>query len=188
MLACPRGERQSGKDQRQQQQLGDLEGAAQRPVEKIAADDVRCGQRHQAKQQDRRGGSQPAIEPGAGLCGVRCHGPRLCHLPAATRLTSSRNSASTLAPSTPLALAALIQLSSSGLVLSRTPLASSGEASSNRRPYFFISSRPARSASSQDLPTSRASASPERERMASWSSLGSLFHLSSFMKKPNAEL
>ncbi len=54
-------------------------------------------------------------------------------------------------------------------------------------PAFFISSSDARSAASQALPASRASASPDTEVMASWSALDSLFHLSSFMKKPNAE-
>ena len=70
MLVGPRGERQPGKDQRQQQQLGDLEGAAQRPVEDVAADDVGRRQRHQAEQQDGGGGAQRAIEPDARLGGL----------------------------------------------------------------------------------------------------------------------
>jgi hypothetical protein len=69
VLIRPRGERQPGKDQRQQQQLGELEGAAQRPVEDIAADDVGRRQSHQAEQQDSRSGAQHAIEPDAHLGG-----------------------------------------------------------------------------------------------------------------------
>ena len=70
VLVRPRGERQSGEDQRQQQQLGDLEGAAQRPVEDVAADDVGRRQSHQAEQQNSRGGAQHAIEPDARLGGL----------------------------------------------------------------------------------------------------------------------
>ena len=47
---------------------------------------------------------------------------------------------------------------------------------------------PRLSASSQDWPAMRARCSPETFSIASWSCFGSLFHLSSFMKKPNAEL
>ena len=51
----------------------------------------------------------------------------------------------------------------------------------------FIASMPPLSAASHERPASRASASPETDEIASWSCLDSLFHLSSFMKKPNDE-
>ena len=63
--SAARDQRQPGENQRQQQKLGDLEGAAQRPVEDVAADHVGRGQRHQAEQQHGGGGAQRAIEPGA---------------------------------------------------------------------------------------------------------------------------
>src|SRR5207244_2324534 len=54
-------------------------------------------------------------------------------------------------------------------------------------PDFLSASKPFWSASSQDRPACRAIHSPEIFSIASWSCFGSLLHLSSFIKKPNAE-
>ena len=54
-------------------------------------------------------------------------------------------------------------------------------------PTRFISSSAAASVASHALPASSASGSPDTDVMASWSCFDSLFHLSSFMKKPNEE-
>src|SRR6267378_474381 len=109
------------------------------------------------------------------------------HLPAATFFSSSRNSASTLVASTPLALALVIQSSTMGAERLRTSATNSASAFTIFTPDFLSCSIPLRSASSHDAPASRAMCSPEIFSIASWSCLGSLFHLSSFMKKPKDE-
>jgi hypothetical protein len=55
-------------------------------------------------------------------------------------------------------------------------------------PTCFIFSSAAASVASHALPASSANGSPDTDAMASWSCFDSLFHLSSFMKKPNEEL
>src|SRR5262249_25132417 len=62
----------------------------------------------------------------------------LRQLPAAPRFTSSRNSASTLAPSTPLAVASLTHLSMIGLERSCTSLTNSGDGVVTWMPTSFI--------------------------------------------------
>src|SRR5262249_60212237 len=88
----------------------------------------------------------------------------------------------------PLAVASLTHLSLIACARSCTPLTSSGDASLICVPTRFISSSAAASVASHALPASSANGSPETDNMASWSCFDSLFHLSSFMKKPNEEL
>jgi hypothetical protein len=93
-----------------------------------------------------------------------------------------------LAASTPLALAFLIQSSTMGAERFWTSATKAGLALTIFTPDFLSASMPFLSASSHDAPASRAMCSPESFSMMAWSSLGILFHLSSFMKKPKAEL
>src|SRR2546425_9590381 len=89
------------------------------------------------------------------------------HLPAATFFSSSRNSARIFAASTPLARAFAIQSSMIGAERFRTSATSSGSALTIFTPDFFSASMPLASASSQDLPASRAMCSPEKIGRAS---------------------
>src|SRR5262249_21757018 len=109
------------------------------------------------------------------------------HLPAAAFLSSSWNSLRIFPASTPLALAFVIQSSTIGAERFFTSATKAGLACTILTPDFLSASMPLASASSHDLPARRAMYSPEIFSSASWSCFGSLFHLSSFMKKPKAE-
>src|SRR5215510_11762921 len=182
MLVRVGDEREPREDQHEQHQLGDLEGAPQRPAEQVARHHVHERERGHGQE---NGGGGDAEEPlGTPLPAV---GGR-AHCPAATFFNSARNSARILAASTPLALALVIQSSTMGAERFCTSATKAGLAWTILTPDFCSASRPFLSASSQDWPASRARCSPESLVMMSWSTLGSLFHLSSFMKKPKAEL
>src|SRR4051794_7430315 len=117
--------------------------------------------------------------------GCRVHDRDAHYLAASSFFSSSWNSAYAFAPSTPFAFADLIHSCASGSVRLRTSAMKAGLASMICTLAAFSASRPPLSAASHDLPASRASASPDTDMIASWSCFGSLFHLSSFMKKPN---
>src|SRR5438105_14710588 len=175
-------ERQAREDQHEQHQLGDFEGAAQRPVEDVARHHVGHGEGHH---QEEDGGSGDAEERvGAPL-------PPLlgrAHLLAATFFSSSRNSVRILEASSPLALAAVIHSSMIGAERFLTSATNAASALTILTPDFLSASMPLPSAASHELPARRAMCSPEIFSMASRSPLASLFHLSSFMKNPKAEL
>src|SRR6266478_4647657 len=169
-------------DQHEQHELGDLEGAPQRPAEDVARHHVDHREEHHGQEDRRRDYTQEGV--GVPLPVLLGRG----HLPAATFFSSSRNSARTLGESTPLALALVIQSSMMGAERFCTSATKAGLALTILTPDFFSASMPFLSASSHEAPARRARCSPESFAIASRSCLGSLFHLSSFMKKPKAEL
>src|SRR5712691_2008182 len=179
------GERHQGQpreDQHDQHELGDLEGATHRAAEDVARHHVDRGEHHHGEEDGGRGGTEERIGAPRPLRAGRAH------LPAATFFSSSWNSVRVLAASTPLARAFVIQSSMIGAERFFTSATKAGLALTILTPDFFSASIPFWSASSHDLPARRAMCSPEIFSIASWSALGSLFHLSSFMKKPKAEL
>src|SRR5712692_5085483 len=152
MLVGVRYQRQAGEDQHQQRELGNLERAAQREIEQVARHHVDEGDEHQ-DEQDRRG-RDAEHRVGAPLP-AGLHG----YLPDSSFFSSWRNSASTLAPSTFLAFAALIHSSSSTLAFAMTSLTNAGLALAICTPLFFSPSSPFWSAASHDLPLVRATCS-----------------------------
>src|SRR5262249_29365894 len=176
-------EGQPREDEHEEHELRHLEGAAQGSVEDVARHHVDYGEDHHGKEHG--GGDRAEEDVGAALPGNR---RGVGHLPAATFLSSSRNSTRIVAASTPLAFAFLTQSSTMGAERFCTSATKAGLAFTIFTPDFFKASRPFLSASSHEAPASRARCSPESFSMMAWSSFGILFHLSSFMKKPKAEL
>src|SRR5713101_8472415 len=154
-------EGESREDQHEQHELGDLEGAPQRPAEDVARHHVHHREGHHGE--ENRGGDHAEERVGVVLP-LRVG---RAHFPAATFFSSSRNSASTLGASTPLALALVIQSSTMGAERFLTSATSSGLALTIFTPDFFSASMPFRSASSHEAPARRAMCSPEIFAMAS---------------------
>src|SRR5262245_40069858 len=154
VLVGERHQRQSGEDQHEQHQLGDLERAAHGATEAVAGHDVYHGEEHHGEED---GGSGDA-EDQVGIA-LPPRGGRV-HFPPAIFFSSSWNSARTLTASTPLALAFLIQSSMSGAERFRTSAAKAASAFTTLMPAFFAASRPLRSASSHETPAIRAMCSP----------------------------
>ena len=63
VLVGVRYQRQAGEDQHQQRELGDLEAAADRPVEQVARHHVGEGERHHAEEQDGGGHAEDGVGP-----------------------------------------------------------------------------------------------------------------------------
>src|SRR6185295_10463809 len=179
VLVGVRDERQAGEDQHHQPELGDLEGAADRLVQQVAAHHVEEGEHHHGKE---KGGCRDAEH------GVRPPFPQRLHLPEATFFSSWWNSSSTALALGSLPLAFLSQSSMIGPERFFASACIAAVAGMMFAPAAFSASRPTLSARSQDWPLLRAAYSPANLAMIAWSCFGILFHLSSFMKKPNAEL
>src|SRR5919204_2193148 len=207
VLVAMRHERQPGEDQNQQRQLGHLEAAADRAIEEIARHHVDEREAHHGEEQRRGGDAEDRVGPPLPAAFGFGHarsladpyerlGPRLrggdetCYLRSAVIfLISARNSSSTLrASNLYLSLAFFTQSSMIGCERLCTSATKRGSACTILTLAFFNASMPFWSAASQDWPLERAAYSYENLSMIAWSCLESFFHLSSFMKKPNAEL
>src|SRR6185503_11520285 len=110
------------------------------------------------------------------------------YFPAATFFSSAWNSARIALAFGTFTLAFAIQPSMIGPVAFFASALIAGLALTIFAPAAFRASIPTLSALSQDWPFERAAASPLIFSTMSWSCFESLFHLSSFMKKPKDEL
>src|SRR5262245_54530989 len=160
-----RNERQSGEDQHQQAELGDLEGAADRPVEEIAADHVEERQHHHGKEKGGRRNAEDSVRPPF---------PHGVHLPEATFFSSPWNSSRTALALGSLALAFLTQSSMIGPERFLASACIAGVAVMMLAPAAFRASRPTLSARSHDWPLLRAAYSPANLSMIAWSCFGIL--------------
>src|SRR3954469_19955695 len=162
VLIRMRHERQPGEDQHEQHELGDLKGAADRAVEKIACDDVDERQAHQGEKESGGGDAEDRIAPPLPATLGLGHPRSLTRLArylrsAETFLISARNSSSAArASNLYFSLAFFTQSSMIGWERLRTSATKAGWACTILTFAFFSASMPFWSAASHDCPFERA--------------------------------
>src|SRR5258706_9051254 len=158
VLIAVRDQRQSREDEDQEGELGELEGAADRPVEEIARHDVDERQQHHGEEEGGSGDAEDGIDPLLPDSFGLGHPRSLSAYFFSTLifLISARNSSSAALASTPFALAFLIQSSMIGAESLRTSAVKAGSARAILAFAFFRDSIPFWSAASHDWPLERA--------------------------------